>query len=128
MRSTECSGRDPLLTYHMLKREQLDALTPGFDWTAYFTAVGAPPVGKIDVTEEEGCPRRGQAGRARGTTLDDLKTYLKMASSSSGAAGLAAQGLRRREFRVRGQAADRHDREPAALEARAYMIDGRARW
>src|ERR1700760_3642366 len=47
------SRRDPQLTYHLLKREQLDALTPGFDWTAFFSAVGPPPVGTIDVTEEK---------------------------------------------------------------------------
>jgi len=69
------SRRDPLLTYHLLKREQLDALTPGFDWTAYFTAVGAPPVGTIDVTEEKFF--RAAAKLVAAAKLEDLKTYLK---------------------------------------------------
>jgi endothelin-converting enzyme/putative endopeptidase len=67
--------RDPQLTYHLLKRQELDALTPGFDWTTYFTAVGAPPVGKIDVTEERFF--RSAAKLVAATKLDDLKTYLR---------------------------------------------------
>jgi endothelin-converting enzyme/putative endopeptidase len=80
------SRRDPQLTYHLLKREQLDALTPGFDWTAYFSAVGAPPVGKIDVTEEKFF--RAAARLVAATKLDDLKIYLKWHVISDAAAWL----------------------------------------
>src|ERR1700742_4005752 len=66
------SRRDPLLTYHLLKREQLDALTPGFDWTAYFSAVGAPPVGMVDVTEEKFF--KPATNLVAATSLADLKT------------------------------------------------------
>jgi len=69
------SRRDPQLTYHRLERAQLDALTPGFDWTNYFTAVGAPPVAQIDVTEEKFL--RAAVKVIAATKLDDLKTYLK---------------------------------------------------
>jgi putative endopeptidase len=80
------SRRDPFLTYHLLKREQLDALTPGFDWTAYFSAVGAPPVGKIDVTEEKFF--KAAARLIAATKLDGIKTYLKWHVVSDAAAWL----------------------------------------
>jgi endothelin-converting enzyme/putative endopeptidase len=69
------SRRDPQLTYHLLKRTELDALTPGFDWAAYFSAVGAPPVEKIDITEQKFFNTAAKLVAA--TSLNDLKTYLK---------------------------------------------------
>jgi endothelin-converting enzyme/putative endopeptidase len=80
------SRRDPQLTYHLLKREQLETLTPGFDWTAYFTAVGAPQVGKIDITEEKFF--RSAARLIAAAKLEDLKTYLKWHVVSDAAAWL----------------------------------------
>ena len=67
--------RDPKQTYHRLERAELDALTPGFDWTAYFVTVGAPPVRQVDVTEKKFFQAAAKA--IAGTKLDDLKTYLK---------------------------------------------------
>jgi putative endopeptidase len=67
--------RDPQQTYHMVKRAELDALTPGFDWTAYFQAVGAPPVPAIDLMEKDFFGAESKLLAA--TSLDDLKTYLK---------------------------------------------------
>jgi putative endopeptidase len=67
--------RDPQQTYHLLQRTELDALTPGFDWTAYFRTVGAPPVKQVDITEEKFF--RTAAKVISATQLDDLKTYLK---------------------------------------------------
>jgi len=69
------SRRDPQLTYHRLERAELDALTPGFDWTGYFAGVGAPPVKQVDVTEEKFF--RTTAKVIADAKLDDLKTYLK---------------------------------------------------
>jgi len=69
------SRRDPQQTYHKLERAQLDTLTPGFDWTAYFAAIGAPPVKVVDVTEQKFF--RAAAKIIATTKLDDLKTYLK---------------------------------------------------
>jgi endothelin-converting enzyme/putative endopeptidase len=80
------SRRDPQLTYHLLQRSELDALTPGFDWTAYFTTVGAPPVSKIDVTEEKFFQTAAKLVAA--TKLEDLKTYLKWHLISDAAAWL----------------------------------------
>ena len=67
--------RDPQQTYHRLERAELDALTPGFDWSAYFAAVGAPPVKVVDVTEKKFF--QSFAKMLAGTKLDDIKTYLK---------------------------------------------------
>jgi putative endopeptidase len=67
--------RDPQQTYHMLPRAELDALTPGFDWTAYFATIGAPPVKSVDVTEKAFF--QAVAKVVATTKLDDLKTYLK---------------------------------------------------
>jgi len=67
--------RDPQQTYHRLERAELDRLTPGFDWTVYFAAVGAPPVKQVDVTEKEFF--RNEAAVVAKIGLDDLKTYLK---------------------------------------------------
>jgi putative endopeptidase len=67
--------RDPQQTYHKLERAELDALTPGFDWTGYFSGVGAPPVKSIDITEKAFFQNAGKVIAA--TDLGDLKTYMK---------------------------------------------------
>ncbi len=67
--------RDPQQTYHMVKRAELDALTPGFDWTAYFQAVGAPPVPAVDLMDKTFFGVEAKLIAA--TSLDDLKTYMK---------------------------------------------------
>ena len=82
----QVSRRDPQLTYHLLKRSELDALTPGFDWTAYFTGIGAPSIDKIDITEEKFFQNAAKLVAA--TKLEDLKTYLKWHLISDGAAWL----------------------------------------
>ena len=43
--------RDPYRVYHRLRRSQLAALTPSFDWRAYLRAAGAPGLKVLDVTE-----------------------------------------------------------------------------
>ena len=43
---TKVENRDPQKTYNKLLLPQLDALTPGYDWTAYLAAAGLK--GKID--------------------------------------------------------------------------------
>jgi putative endopeptidase len=46
--------RDPDKTYHILTRPQLTALAPDFiAWSAYFTAVGAPPFESLNVSQPE---------------------------------------------------------------------------
>jgi endothelin-converting enzyme/putative endopeptidase len=81
------SRRDPQQTYHKLERAELDRLTPGFDWTAYLAAVGAPPVKQLDVTETKFLHTTAEV-IAR-TTLEDLKTYLKWQAISEAAPWLS---------------------------------------
>ena len=40
---TAVEKRDPQSVYHKMTREQIVKEAPGFDWAAYFTAVGLPP-------------------------------------------------------------------------------------
>ncbi|HTJ62683.1 MAG TPA: M13 family metallopeptidase [Alphaproteobacteria bacterium] len=81
------SRRDPQKTYHLLKRAELDALTPGFDWTAYFQTIGAPPVEAVDVMEKDFFP--AAAKTIATTSLDDIKTYLKWQAISEAASWLS---------------------------------------
>jgi putative endopeptidase len=69
------SRRDPSKIYHKMTLAELQALTPGFDWTAYFRETGAPPMSALNVEEPEFLRTFGQL-LAR-TSLDDLKTYLR---------------------------------------------------
>ncbi len=78
--------RDPQQTYHKLDRAELSALTPGFDWAAYFSAVGAPPVQVVDVSEKKFFP--SAAHLIAETDLADLKTYLKWHAINGAAAWL----------------------------------------
>src|SRR5258708_4015058 len=45
--------RDPAALYHMTTLAEIQQLTPSFNWTAYFTGVGAPPIDAINVTEPD---------------------------------------------------------------------------
>ncbi len=46
-------SRDDTLTYNKKNREELAGLTPGFDWSAYFEALGARDVGPVIVRQPE---------------------------------------------------------------------------
>jgi endothelin-converting enzyme/putative endopeptidase len=81
------SLRDPQKTYHLLKRAELDALTPGFDWTGYFQGIGAPPIDAVDVMEKDFFPAVAKTIAA--TSLDDLKTYMKWHTISEAAPWLS---------------------------------------
>jgi len=43
------SMRDPAKRYHIMNKAELQALTPHFDWQAYFKAVGAPAFETLNV-------------------------------------------------------------------------------
>ena len=66
--------RDPESNYHRLTLAELAAQAPGFDWVAYFRALGLPEPGPIDVCQPEFFRRVGTLA-AEGS-LDDWKTYL----------------------------------------------------
>jgi putative endopeptidase len=69
------SQRDPSKIYHKMTPAELQALTPGFDWSAYFRATGAPPMSALNVAEPEFFRAFGQL--LTRIPLDDLKTYLR---------------------------------------------------
>ncbi len=72
---TRVQLRDPEGNYHKMTVDELAKAAPGFDWKAYFTALGAPEPGGLDVKQPEFATRA--ADLAKTTSLDDLKTYLR---------------------------------------------------
>jgi putative endopeptidase len=72
---TRVEKRDPHRLHHLLPLKELAALTPSFDWSAYFKAVGLPGTAEANVLE----PKFLQALEQQLATTDlaTLKTYLR---------------------------------------------------
>ncbi len=72
---TRVEKRDPHNLHHLVPLKELAALTPSFDWSAYFKAVGLPATTEANVLE----PKFLQAVEQQlsKTELATLKTYLK---------------------------------------------------
>jgi len=72
---TRVEQRDPQNLFHKMNARELQALTPGFDWSVYLHATGLAGLDSFNVTE----PKFFQAlARLLDTTpLADLKTYLR---------------------------------------------------
>ena len=66
--------RDPEANYHKVALAELTKQAPGFDWGAYFRALGRDDPGPIDASQPEFFQRVGTL--ARDGALDDWKTYL----------------------------------------------------
>jgi putative endopeptidase len=68
------SRRDPEKVYHKMTVAELAGLAPDFDWRAFLTAAGAPPIESVDVA----VPPFMQTFDTviTGHSLDDLKAYL----------------------------------------------------
>jgi putative endopeptidase len=67
-------SRDRTLSYNKKDRPALDALTPGFDWAAYFEGVGAKRVQEVVVRQPEYFAAMAQA--YRDVPLANWKTWL----------------------------------------------------
>jgi putative endopeptidase len=67
---------DPSATYHKFARAGLAAATPGFDWEAYFTAIGMPAAAVQFLVRQPGFFRE-VAAMAQSVPLADWKTYLR---------------------------------------------------
>ncbi len=80
--------RDPEGNYHRMTLAELAAQAPGFDWAAYFKALGLPDPGPIDVCQPEFFKRIGTL--AASGSLDDWKTYLTWTVLDDAAAYLAS--------------------------------------
>ncbi len=72
---TRVEQRDPHNLFHKMDRQQLQALTPSFDFNTYLTVGGIGQVNTFNVTEPkffQEVERQLQSNR-----LDDLKNYLR---------------------------------------------------
>ncbi len=67
--------RDPEGNYHRLPAAELEKMAGGFDWKAYFAALGLPDPGPIDVCQTDFFAAVGKM--ATETPLADWKTYLR---------------------------------------------------
>src|SRR5262245_23684143 len=67
--------RDPNNIYHRMTPAELQALTPNFQWSRYFSGLGAPPIYALNVTEPDFFKSLGQL--LASTPLSDIKHYLR---------------------------------------------------
>jgi putative endopeptidase len=67
--------RDPITNYHKISREDLQKLTPHFDWAAYFTGIQIPAPAEVDVGQPEFLQTFDAA--LNSTSVADWKTYLR---------------------------------------------------
>jgi putative endopeptidase len=72
---TPVERRDPYKVSHPMKRQELQALTPAFQWDVYLKDLGLASLGDVNVTE----PKFFQEvdGLIGAASLDDLKIYLR---------------------------------------------------
>jgi endothelin-converting enzyme/putative endopeptidase len=68
------SRRDPEKVYHKLTVEQLQALAPAFNWTAFFAGLGTPQFSGLNVAVPEFFQAFGKM--LADQPLDDIKSYL----------------------------------------------------
>jgi len=78
------SRRDPNKIYHKLTPQELQAMTPQFQWQRYFSGIGAPPIYALNVTEPDFFKALGKL--LASTPIDDVKTYLRWQLIHSSAA------------------------------------------
>jgi endothelin-converting enzyme/putative endopeptidase len=75
--------RDPYKVTHVMKRRELQALTPSFPWDAYLKAVGQPGLQTLNVTEPKFFQEVDRQLKTVG--LDDLRAYLRFHLASNAA-------------------------------------------
>ncbi len=67
--------RDPQKTYNKMPLDSLKKLSPDFNWNYYFTTIGTPDPGEINVSEPDFF--KAVSSIVKDTPLKDMKTYLK---------------------------------------------------
>ncbi len=72
---TRVDLRDPEANYHKMTLDGLVQAAPGFDWKAYFNALGVQDPGGLDVKQPEFFTHVGQV--AGSAPLEDWKAYLR---------------------------------------------------
>src|SRR5271169_1034100 len=71
----QTSRRDPQKIYHKLSDKELAALSPAFNWSAYFEGVSAPQFDSLNVVEPDFIKNMQEVISAH--SLADWKTYLR---------------------------------------------------
>lgn len=94
---------DPQQTFHRLDQQAVDALTPGFSWSAFWAATGIQRPAIYNVTEPTFFKEMGNL--LRDLSLADLKTYLRW-KVIHGAAPLLSQPLVDENFNFFGKTLD----------------------
>ena len=69
------SRRDPERIYHRLTPDELQKLTPNFDWARYFKGIGGPAITLINITEPDFFKAFNQV--IASTPIDELRAYLR---------------------------------------------------
>jgi endothelin-converting enzyme/putative endopeptidase len=67
--------RDPANVNHKMKLDDLQALTPRFNWRAYFKAIGAPPLTTVNVTQPKYLQALDQFWST--TSTAEIRDYLR---------------------------------------------------
>jgi len=80
--------RDPAERYHRMSREELAALAPGFDWSAYFAALQERPIAQVNVVQPDYL--RGLDRLLSTVELPRLRAYLRWHLLNSSATMLPA--------------------------------------
>jgi endothelin-converting enzyme/putative endopeptidase len=86
---TRVEQRDPHNLFHKMDRQQLQALTPNFDWNVYLKTTGVDQVGTFNVTEPKFYQELDH--QIQTNSLDDLKTYLRWHVASANAPFLSSK-------------------------------------
>ena len=85
---TRVEKRDPYKLFHKMNARRLQALTPDFNWRAYFGAIGVKNLSTFNVTEPAFYKALNQQLKMLG--LDDIKTYLRWQIARANAPYLSA--------------------------------------
>jgi putative endopeptidase len=85
---TRVEMRDPYKLFHKMTPAQLQALTPSFEWAAYFKSSAAPDTSVINVSQPEFFKEMEALLKAH--PLNDWKTYLRWHLAHSKASYLPA--------------------------------------
>lgn len=86
--------RDPNALYHKMTVDELQALSPSFDWKAYFAALGTPPFSDLNVIAPDFVKQIEML--AKNTPLATWKTYLRWHTVRSQAAYLSSPFVKER--------------------------------
>jgi endothelin-converting enzyme/putative endopeptidase len=84
--------RDPYKISHVLKRKDLQALTPAFSWNVYLKEMGQPGLETFNVTEPKFFQELSR--QLKTTGLDDLRAYLRFHVASDASPYLSSPFVR----------------------------------